>query len=196
MDYSVIIRDLRRSLGLKQRTLASLLGVTQAAISRWETGLDVPSSGVQSKLRDIVDQRSAGQLAVEMSIIKRTAGLRALADIDGMRLLAASPSFSAAWPELAAAKGLMLKDHLLELSREVYNDHSIMRSILDGEIVMIAGVSDRQLKGFGDNAFRHYWAASYRKIGTKHYAEVSFEACEPDAELGLRHILRVDDLSL
>jgi hypothetical protein len=111
-----------------------------------------------------------------------------------MRLLSTSQSFKMLWPDVAAAEGERFADHLLEISREIYNDNAIMQSIKANDIAMIAAVSDRQISGFGDQAFRHYWAASYRRIGTRHLAEISYEASEPDAQLGLRHILRVDEI--
>lgn len=193
-EASVIIRNWRRAMGLKQGSLAALLGVTQTAVSRWENGLDQPSAAIYAKLRAMVDMQSQTQQRIEARIIEKQPGLRALVDLDGMTLLATTPTFKLIWPEMVAAKGQRLADHLVDLSCDLFNDDAIAQAIRREEIAMIAGVSDRHLNGFGDHSFRHYWAATYRKIGVRHFAEISFEACEPDAELGIRHILRVDEI--
>lgn len=193
-ELSVVMRRWRKAAGLKQSALAALLGVSQAAVSRWENGLDQPSPVLYAKIRDMIGRPSFSEVGMQQAIVSRMPGIRALVDLDGMRLLSTSKSFKMLWPEVAAAEGHRFAAHLLDLTRDIYNDHSIMKSIKANEIAMIAAVCDRQISGFGDQAFRHYWAASYRKIGTRHLAEISYEACEPDAVLGLRHILRVDEI--
>jgi len=193
-DLSIVIRRWRKAAGLKQGGLAVLLGVTQATVSRWENGIDQPSAEVYAKIRTLIGKPTFSQIGLEQAMVTRMPGLRALVDLDGMRLLATSQAFKAVWSELVAAEGQMLADHLIGLSQDLFIDQSIANSIRRNEIAMIAAVSDRHLNGFGDHAFRHYWAATYRKVGSRYLAEISFEACEPDAELGLRHILRVDEI--
>lgn len=193
-EISVLLRNWRRATGLKQGSFAALLGVSQATVSRWENGVDEPSAAIYAKFRALVDEQSHTQQRTEERTVEKMPGLRALVDLDGMRLLATSPAFKAIWPEVVVAEGRCFADHLLGLVRDLYHDDALMKSIRSNEVAMISAVSDRQISGFGDNAFRHYWAASYRKVGTRHLAEISYEACEPDAELGIRHILRVDEI--
>ena len=193
-DLSIVIRRWRKASGLKQGGLAVLLGVSQAAVSRWENGIDQPSAAVYAKIRTLIGTPTFSQIGLEQAVISRMPGIRALVDLDGMRLLATSQAFKTLWPEVVTAEGERFADHLLDQTRDLYNDAAIMSAIRSNEIAMIAAVSDRQISGFGDQAFRHYWAATYKKIGTRHLAEISYEACEPDAELGLRHILRVDEI--
>jgi transcriptional regulator with XRE-family HTH domain len=193
-DLSQIIRRWRKANGVKQGALAVKLGVSQAAVSRWENGLDQPSTEVYSAIRSLIGKSPVSPIGIEQQIISKLPGMRALVDLDGMRLLGTSQAFKAVWSELVAAEGQMLADHLIGLSQDLFIDQSIANSIRRNEIAMIAAVSDRHLNGFGDHAFRHYWAATYRKVGSRYLAEISFEACEPDAELGLRHILRVDEI--
>ena len=191
---SDVLRDWRRAEGLKQGAVAIMLGVSQATVSRWENGIDQPSSEIYAKIRTLIGRRSFSELDTHQAVVSRLPGMRALVDLDGMKLLATSQAFKEIWPDVAAAEGERFADHLLDLVRDIYNDAATMKSIKANEIAMIAAVSDRQISGFGDQAFRHYWAATYKKIGTRHLAEISYEACEPDAELGLRHILRVDEI--
>lgn len=193
-DLSIVLRNWRRATGLKQSALAVLLGVSQATVSRWENGLDEPTAAVYAKLRSLVDEQSHTKLRIEAGIIEKQPGVRALVDWDGMTLLATTPTYKLIWPEIVAAEGQRLADHLVDQSRDLFHDDAISQAVRREEIAMIAGVSDRHLNGFNNLTFRHYWAVTPKKIGTRHLAEISFEACEPDAELGLRHILRLDEI--
>ena len=47
------INTIREKKGMKQTELADLLGVTQGAISQWETGLTDPSKDNLLKISDI-----------------------------------------------------------------------------------------------------------------------------------------------
>lgn len=193
-DISVVIRSWRRATGLKQGALAILLGVSQATVSRWENGLDEPTAAVYAKLRSLVDEQSHLKLRIEARVIERQPGVRALVDWDGMTLLATTPTYKLIWPEIVAAEGQRLADYLVDQSRDLFHDDAMAQAVRREEIAMITGVSDRHLNGFNNLTFRHYWTVAHKKIGTRHLAEISFEACEPDAELGLRHILRVDEI--
>lgn len=184
----------RRAMGLKQGALAAMLGVSQTAVSRWENGLDQPSAETYARLRSLIDQQSLIRQGIDQRIIEKQPGLRALVDLDGITLLATSQAFKFVWPEMVAAEGSRLADHLVSFSHELFHDGAMTQSIRQDEIAMISGVSDRHIDGFGDQSFRHYWAATYRKIGMRHYAEISYDACQPDAELGFRHILRIDEI--
>ena len=54
VDWAVEIRRLRRSKLLKQAALASVLGIDQATVSRWENGKAIPELGMQRRLRDLL----------------------------------------------------------------------------------------------------------------------------------------------
>lgn len=170
------------------------MGVTQSAVSRWERGQDEPSPEVFGRLRDLVDKHAAGRFDIEQRVLERMPGLRALLDWDGMTMLAMTRDFKAIWPHMENTERLRLGDHLADLSRDLFNDSAFGRSIMNGEIALFEGVSDRHLIG-PHPAFRHHWAAVYRRIGLRHCVEISYHACVPDAELGLRHVLRVDELA-
>ena len=53
LDDITSIRTLRRALGINQKELADKLGVTQAIISRWETGTEPIPKARAIELRDI-----------------------------------------------------------------------------------------------------------------------------------------------
>lgn len=188
------LKDWRKTSGVKQQELARLLGVTQTAVSRWESGLDVPSAAVYGKIRDLVSQKSSQDLRLRMSMTEMQLGLRILVDIDGLKLLSSTRAFKQLWPQLADWQGRNTADHLAGHTADLYANVELMKAIRRDEVVLAAGVSDRHLKGFDDHAFRHYWTAAYHRIGASHYAEISFEACSPNAELGLHRLLRVDEV--
>ena len=48
------IRNARKSLGLTQRQLAELLGISNTSISNWEKGLSRPDADMIQKLCDIL----------------------------------------------------------------------------------------------------------------------------------------------
>lgn len=53
MGWPEIVRALRRGCGGKQEGLSLLLGVSQATISRWESGRQVPGAPVRDRLLDL-----------------------------------------------------------------------------------------------------------------------------------------------
>lgn len=50
---SEFVRDLRENLGCDQRTFAEIVGVTSAAVSRWENGHSAPRNPRWEKLHDL-----------------------------------------------------------------------------------------------------------------------------------------------
>src|SRR3989338_5755178 len=108
----------RKANAIKQEYLAQMLGVSQSAVSHWERGRDVPSAQTALRLQALMSKTSRDELAIERASISRLAGLRALYDLDGVRLLARSQGFAALWPELATMSGAMLRVDL-----EVFYKH-------------------------------------------------------------------------
>ena len=52
-----IIKGIRTSLGLSQQEFADLIGVTFAAVNRWENGHATPNSMAQSRIYDVCAER-------------------------------------------------------------------------------------------------------------------------------------------
>lgn len=193
-DIGTVLRSWRRAAGIKQQGLAERLGVTQAAVSRWENGLDEPSPNILASIRELIGSRKFAEADIDLRILSLQPGLRALVELDGWTLVGVTQSFKRAWPELGDFVGHRFAEHLIGQTAELYNDAALVSSIKHGEVRLVSGVTDRHLKGFGDNAFRHHWAAAYRCVGTRCFAEISFEACDPNEELGVRQVLRLDEI--
>ena len=70
--FGVRIRRQRRARGMKQAALADLLGIDQATVSRWESGVHVPDAEVQhqalSRVGELRGDDAALRRLVERSI--------------------------------------------------------------------------------------------------------------------------------
>ena len=49
-----IIQSLRRDLGLTQKELADMVGISDKAVSKWERGMGMPDLSFLPKLSDIL----------------------------------------------------------------------------------------------------------------------------------------------
>ena len=64
MRWSAIIKQVRLTRGLKQQALASLLGVSQSALSRWENHQDEPNLAAAKKLLAMASPPPVGNLGL------------------------------------------------------------------------------------------------------------------------------------
>jgi DNA-binding transcriptional regulator YiaG len=62
MRWSAIIKQIRVTRGLKQQALASLLGVSQSAVSRWENNQDEPNLAAAKQLLAMASPAPVGSL--------------------------------------------------------------------------------------------------------------------------------------
>lgn len=80
-NFSSRLRTARIAAGLNQRELAELLGLTPAAISRWESGHDFPSFPLLAPLRGAV-RTSLDELIID-DVSKAKAAMRAAGVAEG-----------------------------------------------------------------------------------------------------------------
>jgi putative transcriptional regulator len=55
MEFSIIVKEVRKLLGLSQRQLADALSVSFATINRWENGHVLPSKLAQKSFYDFCE---------------------------------------------------------------------------------------------------------------------------------------------
>ena len=73
MDYVIIgnyIKTLRKSVGLTQKELASKLGISFQAVSKWETGAALPDTGIILELCSILGTTADKLLAGGSILLK------------------------------------------------------------------------------------------------------------------------------
>lgn len=77
---------------MKQATLAELVGVDQATVSRWERGRQSPDLGMQQRLRDLMRRIDPREEVLLKHWINASVGFTVLCD-DHRIIRAASPSY-------------------------------------------------------------------------------------------------------
>lgn len=92
-----VLKRLRLMRGIKQSHLAELLGVAQATVSRWETGILVPGEDQQAILgRLFANAPSTADAAIKRLVETSAARVHLICD-HSHRLLAASPARRKEW---------------------------------------------------------------------------------------------------
>lgn len=188
------LRQWRRSNGIKQDSVAAVLGVSQAAVSRWENGVDVPSLPILLKITDLVARGVHDDLAVDRMFIARLSSVEAIFDLDGVRLEATSDGMSRLWPAFQHMTNRVFEPRMVGESRLVVDDLDIRRAVLRGEIALISGVTERHLDVPGDAPVRHRWVARIRHYGHRVFTHMVYEPCDPGTPLGIEDIFHLDDL--
>lgn len=70
MNWATTVRQLRRSLQLNQISFSLKLDVSQAAVSRWEKGIDIPNRQARTKIIDMT--RNSNRAFQDASVVLRT----------------------------------------------------------------------------------------------------------------------------
>lgn len=84
------LRQWRRQNRMKQSAAGDLLGVSQATISRWESGQGVMSPGQRRRLRDLLGRPASRSQALARHLVTRAPGLAGLVDRDLVCLAASA----------------------------------------------------------------------------------------------------------
>ena len=143
MDWASYIRNYRKRRGLKQVDFASVMGVRQATVSRWESGSLRPGITAQRRLREKVaafntqsDQsiiRSA-RLAQTVAALLLVRELRYLAVSEGRCRLEGTPH--------DVFVSLPLFKVVSERGRQFAADRAVLKALLDGDLLAIR-ITDR-----------------------------------------------------
>lgn len=188
------LKKWRRANGIKQNTLAEMLGVSQAAVSRWENSIDNPSLKLISKLADMFAAGVSADLVADRLFIEQLGSVEAIFDIDGIRLRATSGGMRRLWPIFSHMQAREFESRMIGESRLIIDNRELRKSVLLGEVPLICGVSDRHLDLPGDAGVRHRWTARIRRYGDRVLTHMVYEPCDIITPLGVTNIISVDDL--
>jgi transcriptional regulator with XRE-family HTH domain len=194
-DYNLgrRLRIWRQAHQMHQKELAHRLGVTQQAVSYWENGRDIPSPKMVTQLRSLMV--SPDPLEVEKAFIHNQSSVRALVDVDGIRLVGYSHGYAAVWDDFLQVLGKPVEDKLINELQTFAGSQSLKHQITTNELVMMSGVSLRHLDIDLGPEFKHRLHVCFRRHGQKMYADMVFEPCDQSLETGIDLMLRPDELS-
>lgn len=189
------LRIWRRANGIKQDAMAAALGVSQATVSRWESGRDVPSIEISRRITDLVATRVRDELAIESRFVERLSSIQAIFEIDGIRLQAASAGCTHAWPRFSRLVGRSFEARMVGESRIILDDAAFRRDVIAGDVAMVVGVSQRHLDLETDPPLRHRWVARFWFHGHRVFTTLAYELCDAAIPTGIEQILRLDDIA-
>ncbi|MDQ0393669.1 transcriptional regulator with XRE-family HTH domain [Labrys monachus] len=174
--------------------MAGALGVSQATVSRWECGLDIPSIEISHRITDLIATQIRDELAIKSRFIERLSSVQAIFDLDGICLEATSQGCAQAWPLFSRLAGRFLEPRMIGETRIAIDDADTRKGIIKGDIAMIVGVSTRHLDSEIDSAFKHRWISRFWFHGYRVLATLAYEPCDEATPVGIEEIFRLDDV--
>jgi transcriptional regulator with XRE-family HTH domain len=193
--FATRLKSWRRLNNLTQAALGQMLGVSQPAVARWESGLDQPSAERLGHIRSLMAGAMRNELAIERLFIRRQAAMRALFDYDGVKLLEMSEGFRNIWPDFSTMVGVAMADHVIGEVQQLVANPDIDKQIRTGGIGIISGVSYRHTDYQLDTAIRHRWHMCFRRFGGRSIADIVYELCGQDEANGVTDIIYLDALA-
>lgn len=194
IPFAQKLRSWRRLSGMKQLALADMLGVSQAAVSYWETGRDRPSPDLMKRISDMISRTGLDEVVLERVFTQRQPGIMALYDFEGIRFMAASRGYQALWPGMSLLQGQSMAGHLVNESGALLSNEALKRDIASGKLALISGVSDRHTDIVVDAAVRHEWNICFRRFGHMTLMSISYEPCGETVPVGITEVKHFDDL--
>ena len=189
-----LLRDWRKANGLKQDTLAQILGVSQAAVSHWENGRDIPHRRLMGRILDLMAGIAEDRIYVDRIAMADQTSVRAAFDLDGVKLVMASRGLTETWPQFSKLTDIRLVDHLVDEASQFLHDDEFVRTVRRGEVAMASAVSDQHVALDVDSRFKHRWVAVFRSYGSKVLVDMTYEVCDPTARKGIQHVAHYDCL--
>lgn len=190
------IRRWRATNRIKQEALASLLGVSHAAVSQWENGRARPSKTMALRLTDVMSGARQTRLAAEIAFTAPQQQIKALTRGRELQLVAISSGFRAAWPEMADFIGENMRPLLMNEAKSYVEDSDYLSEAIRGDLLMLSGVSNRLLSvgGAVENRVRVRWHTIVRQIEGELIHEIVFEPCAETTPIGFERLLRRSDI--
>lgn len=193
-DICRLLPKWRKASCMKQQTLADMLGVSQATISNWENGKDVPGKRLILRLADAMSTSASLRFEADRIAIASAQNPRAAFDLDGVRLVIASRGMHAAWPSFSKLSNTRLIESLVDEASLFLHDNDFVKSARRGEVAIVTAVSKRHVEIDVDSEFLHRWSAVFRSYGAGMHVDMSYEACLPSEKQGVESVVFYDDL--
>lgn len=193
-DICRLLPKWRKASCLKQQTLAEMLGVSQTVVSKWETGKDVPTKRLMTRLVDAMTQSSAERFASDRLTILNASSLRASFDLDGVRLVLASRGMQDAWPAFSRMTNTRLVENLVDEASLFLHDPDFVKVARRGEVAIVTAVSQRHVESNLDSRFLHRWSAVFRGYGTAMHIDMTYEPCDATDKQGVERVVFYDEL--
>lgn len=186
------IKRWRSAHRIKQSALAELLEVSQATVSKWESGVWRPGAAMARRIKDTICAPHEGRLNIEVACLAPQHQMKVLTRGTGLQLAGISAGFDAYWPEMRGLLGANTRDMLVGEAADYIETTDYIAQALAGDVLMLTGVSHRLLR-FGapqPQDARIRWHAIARHMDGELIHEVVFEPASPNAATGIEHVLR------
>jgi DNA-binding XRE family transcriptional regulator len=192
--WSALIRRYRLRHGLTQGRMASLVGVSQRTISRWERGEDNPNFEWQRRLRDLGWQPPGSLLGSLAASIPHCPFPRALSRTRNLRLQALSLPAIEKRPSVTEWIGRDLALIATGVLQEMLDDKLLQQGIANKEIASVVSTTRSVLR-----TAEHERIGTYRTVVTYFfhegtlYSDAVSSPASADAALGYK-VVPMDSL--
>ena len=192
-DWGQLVKRYRVRHGLTQGRMATLIGVSQRTVSRWERGDDKPSLDLQRKLRDMGWEPPGTLLASLAQSVLHCPFPRALSRTHRLRLQALSGPAIKKRPSAVDWIGRDLAPIACGILEEMLDDQILQRNIASKEIACILATTRSVLR-----TREHRRIGTYRTVITYFfhegtlYSDAISTPARSDAALGYRAIAMDD----
>ena len=136
-DWGELVKRYRLRHGLTQGRMATVIGVSQRTVSRWERGDDKPSLDLQRKLRDMGWEPPGLLLASLAQSVRHCPFPRALSRTQKLRLQVLSGPAIRKRPSVVNWVGRDLAPIACGILQEMQDDRVLQKSIAGREIACI-----------------------------------------------------------
>lgn len=186
-DWAEFVRRYRLRHALTQGQLATVMGVSQRTVSRWERGEDAPSLVLQRRLRDLGWEPTGSLLAGLALSVRHCPVPRALSRTPQLRLQAVSAGAILKRPAIVDWIGRDLVPIARGVLQEMLDDTQLQRSIANREIACIVATT-RGVLGTGERqrAGTFRTTISYFFQDGALYSDAISAAGPPNARVGYR----------
>jgi transcriptional regulator with XRE-family HTH domain len=155
-DWGELVKRYRLRHGLTQGRMATVIGVSQRTVSRWERGDDRPSLDLQRKLRDLGWEPPGTLLKSLAHSIRHCPFPRALSRTQRLRLQALSGPANKKRPSVIDWIGRDLAPIACGILQEMLDDQALQKSIADRAIACILTTSRSVLRTKEHRRIRTY----------------------------------------